>query len=122
MLWYQLSWVYFPVLILAAWIGCLLPWWGTIDMGRKEGNWFRDFVVITFRGALWTLPMAAVFAYAGLTAVAVSLFAVGLAMGVWYEAGWRTPSTCPGFSQGSELGELYFGFAYGLTLALLAVL
>lgn len=121
-LWYGLAWYLVPVLIVAAWLGCLLPWFGCIDMGRQEGTWLRDFVVITLRGVMWTLPMAAVFANLGLGSAAVALAVVGLAMGIWYEAGWRTPSTRPGFSQGSELGELYFGFAYGLVLALMAVL
>lgn len=120
-LWYGLAWYWLAALLIAAWIGCLPGWYGSIDMGRNEGTWLRDFVVITIRGAFWTLPISAVYAAAGLTVPAVGLLLVGAAMGIWYELGWRTPSSVPGFNQGTELGELYFGLMFGLVLSVLAL-
>jgi len=121
-IWYSLSGYLMPVLILAAWMGCLLSWYGSIGMGRTGHTWWRDFTVISMRGIAWTLPISTVFGFLGLMLPAYGLLLCGAAMGVWYEAGWRTPSKVTGFQQGPELGELYFGLAFGLTLALMAIL
>lgn len=119
---YSLSWYWMPALWLAAWLGCLQGWYHSIDMGRNEGSWSQDFVLTSLRGVLWTLPISLVFAITGTWPPAVGLLLCGAAMGIWYEAGWRTPSKQYGFHQGPELGELYFGLMFGLTLSLLAVL
>jgi hypothetical protein len=121
-LWYGLTWYYMPILILAVWLGCLLPWFGSLDMGRNQHSWGRDFAVISLRGVAWTLPASVVFLFVGALLPACGLLLCGAAMGIWYEAGWRTPSMIPQFQQGSELGELYFGLMFGLTLALLALM
>lgn len=40
------------------WLSCLPGWSHSIDLGRNQDKEWRDFVVITLRGALWTLPPA----------------------------------------------------------------
>lgn len=120
--WYQLDLWLVPAVFVATWLGTLLPWWGSIDMGRNEGTWIRDLLVITGRGVLWTLAVALVFLYAGFVSTALSTLVAGAMMGIWYEIGWRIPSTVPGFSKGPELGEAIFGFVFGLALCLPVVL
>lgn len=118
-LWYGLVWYLWIAMGVAAWLGTIAGWWGrSIDMGRREGTWAHDMMWITLRGAAWTLPCAAVLAYAGFWPGAALVFVSGALMGVWYEIGWRTPSTIPGLNQGPEVGEAVFGLMFGLCLAL----
>lgn len=98
-------------------IGCVLPWWGTIDLARMEGRYWRDVAVMTARGLLWVAPALPLLAWRdGWSSVALAL--AGLACAGLYELGWRTPSSVPGFARGAELGEVYFGAAIGAGLAL----
>lgn len=55
-----LAWWVPPALAVAFWLGTIGPWWGSLDLGRNEGSFARDFVLHTLRGFLWTLPAAAV--------------------------------------------------------------
>lgn len=95
-------------------LGTLAGWWGSLDLGRREGEWLRDFVLHTARGLLWTLPAAIVCAVAALDiANAVPLIAAGLLCGVLYEVGWRAYPP-----RATEIGEAAFGGAIGAALYL----
>lgn len=120
--WYTLPWYMLISMFVAVWAGCLLPWYGSIDMARIEGDWHTDAVNMTWRGALWCVPMSVVFVWTGLWMPAALCLASGALMAVWYEIGWRIPSKVPGFQAGPELGELIFGCVLGLALVLGAIL
>lgn len=101
----------------ALFVGCVLPWWGSIDMGRNEGSRALDALLQTARGVLWVIPAVGVILWIdgrlGAALVAVS----GLLCAPAYELGWRIPSRVRGFAQGAELGEVFFGAAIGAGLA-----
>lgn len=109
------------VLAPALFLGCVLPWWQSIDMGRNEGTLARDAVFHTLRGALWVLPASAAGWWA-LGPWTLLVMIPGLLCAGWYELGWRTPSSVKHFTRGSELGEVYFGAAIGFGLALAILL
>ncbi len=95
---------------VAAWLGCLAPWWGSLDMGRQEGTWLHDFVMHTLRGALWVLPiwLAVMVAFGSWW----PLLVVAPLCGVVYELGYRLWP-----ARGTEIGEAVFGALIGLALA-----
>lgn len=96
----------------AAWIGCLPGWWGSLDLGRQEGTWLRDFALHSARGALWTMPMAVVVWWIG--AEWWWLLIAGAACGLIYEAGyWIAARTR---WSGTEWGEAMFGAMIGAAL------
>lgn len=107
----------------ALFVGCVLPWWGSIDMARNEGAWLVDAVLQTARGVLWVLPAGAVLWWAAGWLPAALAVLPGLICAACYEAGWRIPSRTRGFARGAELGEVLFGAAIGagLMAALLAL-
>lgn len=97
-------------LALAAWLGAIAGWWRSLDMGRVEGAWLRDFALHTVRGLLWTAPMALV---AWLSAgTPWPLLVAGLLCGLAYEAGWRLVRR-----NQTELAEVLFGALVGVGLA-----
>lgn len=101
-------------------LGCVLPWWQTIDLARNEGRFWRDFIVMTGRGVLWVAPaFPLLFWREGWASLFV--LAAGLSCAALYELGWRTPSNVRAFARGSELGEAYFGAAIGAGLAVAAI-
>lgn len=122
MLWYSLSWYMLVLMFVAIWAGTLLPWYGGIDMARREGEWIKDAITMTWRGTLWCAPMSMVFMLSGLWVPAVLCLATGSLMAVWYELAWRIPSQVSEFQSGPEMAELIFGCVLGLALVLGAVL
>lgn len=104
----------------ALFVGCVLPWWGSLDLGRNEGEAWRDALVMTARGVLWVLPAAGLVAWwRGWPAV--GLVVAGLACAPAYALAWRIPSNAPGFARGPELGEVIFGAAIGAALGLVVI-
>lgn len=101
----------------ALFVGCVLPWWDSIDLGRNEGNAWRDGLVMTARGLAWVAPAAALLAWRE-GWPALGLVAAGLACWPAYALAWRVPSAVPGFARGPELGEVAFGFLIGAAFAL----
>lgn len=104
-----LPWAWSIALGVAAWIGCLPPWWGSLDLARQYGLFWRDFALHTARGVVWVLPMTAVLFGAG--AAWLPMLAAGLLCGAVYEAGYRIRERI-----GAELGEVFFGFLIGAAL------
>jgi hypothetical protein len=108
------EWYNAAAISAALYIGTLAGWWRSLDLGRKEGEWLRDFVLHSARCLLWTLPAALVCAAATLDMTnAVPLIAAGLLCGVFYEAGWRVYP-----ARATEIGEAIFGGAIGAALFL----
>lgn len=118
------AWWIYPLFFLSIYLGTIIGWWRSIDMGRVEGKWFQDFVFQTIRGVLWTLPAAAVVFYVGSISTMIALLVAGLLCGVLYELGWRVrlPRSIAeskfDLRTGPELGELFFGAAIGLAITL----
>lgn len=109
----------------AAWLGAIAPWWKSLDLGRREGTWLVDFLLHSIRGTLWTLPIAAVFAFYGMWDPAWVLLAGGTLCGLVYEAGYKLPTPFKvnregGLNQGPELGEFLYGATIGLTILVAA--
>lgn len=105
------GWYAGAAVAIGAWLGSLLGWWGSLDLGRREGTWLRDFGLHTARGLLWTAPIAlAAWASGGSL---WWLLGAGLLCGAAYEAGWRLSPT-----KATEIGEVAFGFIIGAALAL----
>jgi hypothetical protein len=104
-------WPYALAMGVAAWLGCLPPWWGSLDLGRHAGGYARDFALHTLRGVVWVAPMAAVAFLAG--AAWWPLILAGLMCGAVYEAGYRVSER-----HGTEIGEAAFGALIGAGLAL----
>lgn len=139
-------WVFlglFPLL----WIGVALGWGSYMDLGRNaygysdapelpldpllqvlfgrpepawtaRKRWLRDFVGMTLRGGIETMPAGVLLMYCGASPV----FALaGFSKGVIYEIGWRLPSRTVGLETGVPLAELMFG-ATLWTIAVLMLL
>ena len=105
------EWYAGAALAAAAWLGSVAGWWGSLDLGRNEGTWLRDFALHTARGLLWVAPLALA---AWLTAGdPVPLLVAGIACGLAYEAGWRASPR-----HATEIGEAAFGFIVGAAIAL----
>ncbi len=108
------DWYNAAAVAVALYLGTLAGWWRSLDLGRHEGEWLRDFVLHSARGLLWTLPAALVCAAASLSlTAAVPLIAAGLACGLIYELGWRVYPP-----RATEIGETAFGAAIGGALFL----
>lgn len=99
-----------------AFAACLLPWFSGIDMGRNEGAWWRDALVMTARGFGWSVPMAAPLYFVGYPQMWVLAVAGGLCA-VCYEIGWRLPTLNKDVPQGTGWGEVLFGAVLGGSLA-----
>ena len=108
---------------VALWLGTIMGWQGSLDLGRNEHTYWRDFAVMTARGLLWTMPSALFLSWVFWSSVAwwVSwpLFVTGAACALLYELAWHMPKTWRSpFAAGPEMGEWFFGAAMGLALAL----
>lgn len=96
-----------------AWyLGSVLAWYKSIDMGRIEGTWLWDASKISLRGITWTILPVGVFYFFGYEAW--SLVLAGFLCPLAYELGWRIPSKIKGLRQGPELSEVIFGSFLGL--------
>lgn len=78
-------------------VGAIFPWWSTVDLGRVEGNEWRDRAVMLGRGLLWTAFTLPMFWWPwssdglfNLRPEAWWWAMTGLACPVFYEIGWRT--------------------------------
>jgi len=109
-----------PIFIIAWWLGCLLPWWKSLDMGRDEGPWWKDFILHSVRGIWWCLPPVLVMW--GLTLSipfsTLLILGAGLLCGVVYEIGYQIKERVSDFMQGSEYGEIIFGALIAATTTL----
>lgn len=102
----------------AFFIGTVLPWWHSIDLGRIEGNTASDYALNAIRGLCFTAGAGAVLWYLGLPWYAGL---VGLLCPLCYLIGWSIPSRVKNFQQGPELGEAIFGALVGATFALTGI-
>ena len=86
------------------------------DVGRdRDRSRLVEFLIMTTRGALLTGPPGAVLWWFGYGwGFALS----GLALGLLYEAGHRTPTWREGFARGQEIAEVYVGAWIGIRLVL----
>jgi cell division protein FtsW (lipid II flippase) len=98
-------------------LGAALGWYGSLDLGRNEGDPVKDRIIMTARGLVWTLP-AALVVWQFDIGNAIALMIIGLACPLFYELGYRTPSRIPYLRQGPEVGEVLFGAAIGLALTI----
>lgn len=107
-----LAWWWCAALGVALWVGCLPGWWGSLDLGRDAGAWWRDFALHSLRGVLWSAPAAGVLAMASGAWWWPML--AGAACGAAYEAGWRLrPPGDPRTPNATEIGEVLFGGLLG---------
>lgn len=130
--WAALDWWYLAAVLIATWAGSLVPWFKSADLARKQGKWWRDFVVLTLRGVVLTLPISAVFWYVGLLTSAVWLLAAGASIGLWYELAWKYKDAVKRTHAGNGWGslvlevvspnQLLWGFVFGLALCLPVIL
>jgi hypothetical protein len=113
---FTLPWEYAIAAGVAFWLGCLPGWYGVLDLGRDEGNKLKEFILMSGRGILWTLPAALVFAFIS-PLNAVALLIAGALCPVAYEIGWHIPSKVENMRSGPEIGEILFGALVGAALA-----
>jgi hypothetical protein len=101
-------------LAVALWLGGRLGWWRTLTLGRnpEDGPAWRQWLLHTARGVLWTAPAAALAWWCGASPWALLL--AGLLCAPAYEVGWRLDGRA-GLG-GTEWGELFFGAVIGLAL------
>jgi hypothetical protein len=118
--WVLNMWSWWLMLLpVALWLGTVVGWQGSLDLGRNEGARWRDFGVMTARGLLWTAPAAALLSWVFWPSPAWPLLVAGLACAVCYELAWHMPKTWkPPFAAGPEMGEVLFGAVVGTGLAL----
>jgi hypothetical protein len=106
-------------LILSGFLGCAIPNFGGIGMGRSGNPWQQDAGGLNSHGTysmgITALPLA-YFNWHGL----IFIIAAGYAIVPFYELGWRItgkagrPGLPLGLRGGSELGELFWGAACGI--------
>lgn len=121
-----LDWYGVVGLALALFVGGRLPWWKSIDMGRNttvydNTSFAHDVVMQTIRGVLWVLPAAAFtfFVIDWMASMrALWVLGAGLLCAPAYEVGWRLNPLGKWKPMATEIGELLFGGAIGLGLAL----
>ena len=113
----NVPWQYSFLVGLGFFLGAIAGWWGCLDLGRNEGSAARDYIVMFFRGILWTLPPTIVVYPFDATAGAAMLIA-GALCPVAYTIGWLVPSKIPNLRQGPELGEFIFGGMIGACVVL----
>jgi hypothetical protein len=94
----------------ALFVGCVLPWWKSIDIGTNEGNPWRDALLTSLRGILFTLPAGVVLWWLGYQWWPGL---VGILAGPLYALGWQVPSKVRGFERGSAIGEALLGAIIG---------
>jgi len=100
------------IALLLLYFAAIIGWPASIDLGRNEGTWARDFALMLARGLLFTLPAGAVMIHA--QGWAFLPFALsGLLAAPLYEIAWRVPVRWDYLRQGPPLGEFLFGAAIG---------
>lgn len=106
-----LHWAAYPLVFVAAWAGCVLGWWGSLDMGRRDGSWLIDCLLHTLRGSLFTLPV-------GIVLLNPWVAASGLLCGLVYELGYQASERLKLPVGGSEIGEAAFGVIVFLAVSI----
>ena len=128
-------------LIVAGWIGTTIPNFGGIGFGRSGNPWWKDALGLLAHGTIgmlvlalfMVLPMAgatlfAVFGQGITLATAIAAVAGGVAIVPAYWIGWSISGVSGkasfplGLRGGSELGEVLWGAAVGVTVALAVVI
>lgn len=117
------EYVFYTIIFGSVFAGTVLPWWGSLDFGRHEGTWLKDFLFHSLRGILWVSGLVIIFSIYGLYIPALLLFTTGILCGIMYEIGWqiKTPFKVNregGLNTGTEIGEVLFGSLIGLSLVL----
>lgn len=98
----------------AFFLGTVLPWWHSIDLGRIEGNTASDYALNAIRGWCFTALSGGVLWY---LALPWQIGFVGLACPLCYTLGWLIPSRVQNLQKGPELGEAIFGAVLGAAFA-----
>lgn len=96
---------------LALWAGSVAPWWGSLDLGRMDGDWIEEAALHALRGLVWVTP--AMVAIALLSLPWWPLLAAGALCLPVYELAWRLRPALA-----TEIGEVVFGAAIGAALGL----
>lgn len=107
--------LYAPLIGLAIFLGAVPGWYGSLDLGRDDGNATKDYVIMTVRGFVWTAPAAYVMSMFSIES-AIALVIAGLMCPLAYTAGWYIPSKVNHARQGAEVGELIFGALVGMAV------
>lgn len=120
-LWTPVTYVWLSAIFIATWLGTILGWWHSLDMGTQDGTLAMDFSFHTLRGLFWTLPVALVTGFLGLYNLSIALILAGSLCGIAYLAGYKTPTPVQleaegGMNSGPEIGEFYFGAIIGLAI------
>ena len=111
-----------PIFVVTWWLGTILGWWKSIDMGRREGSFWTDFALQSIRGSIFAIPTAAALAFlVGLSPALLIMVIGGLSCGICYEIGWRLADK-KSIMGGTEYGEFIFGGALGATMAIASFL
>jgi hypothetical protein len=114
---FHVPWEYIVVVGAAFYLGAIFPWWGCIDLGHNDGSALRDYIVMFFRGLIWTVP-AGLVVYQFDANAGLILALSGALCPLAYTIGWATPSKAPNLNQGPELGEFIFGAIVGAAVVL----
>ena len=103
---------------VAHYAGSTLPQFGSIDLGRREGSAAVDALKQSGRGLAAGIPVAAAYWFAGEAWLPPVL--AGAAAGPLYALAWLRPIPVEHLGEGDppETGELLYGAAVGLSLAL----
>lgn len=96
---------------LGLWAGSVAPWWGSLDLGRMDGEWATEAALHALRGLVWVTPALVPLALLGLAWW--PLLVAGLLCLPIYECAWRLRPALA-----TEIGEVVFGAAIGAALGL----
>jgi len=110
-------WMIIPTL-LTWWLGCILPWWHSLDMGRMSDTLLRDIAMHSLRGMIWVLPsITLVGVIVGPNPVLAIPLLVSLLCGPSYVLGYYITEKISNRMGGTEYGEWIFGFLVGLSIS-----
>lgn len=110
-------WAIVPTL-LTWWVGCIFPWWHSLDMGRLSGTLLQDALLHSLRGIIWVLlPVILVGFIAGPSLLLVIPLLASLLCGPSYMLGYYISEEISNRMGGTEYGELIFGFIVGLSVS-----
>ena len=103
-----------PGVMLAAWAGATPPQWGSIDIGHREGTWWRDLLVQSGRGLIGVSGIAALLALAGGAWWPVA--GAGVLAGPVYALAWSLglDARHPELDEPPEWAELLWGAGIAL--------
>lgn len=99
-LWWPLA----PAVVLAAWLGAIPGWWGSLRLETPH-----QYAMHFARGIVWVLPLAVLFETAGLAGAVVLLSSAACVPAYWI--GWRVMP-----ARATEIGEALFGAAIGASV------